>query len=221
VKLYGYYRSSTSYRLRIALHLKKLTFENIPVNLLSGEQKGTEFLKRNPFGTVPVLEADGQDYVQSMAIIEWLEERFTDHPLLPQDIDARFDARELAYAIATELHAPLNLSVLNYLKQELGHDQDAVKSWYHHWLEQTLSPVEQKLAARGTGNLLFDRPGLFETVLIPQIYNAKRFGFDLSRMPHITQIDAHCQTLEVFQLAHPDAQPDGPKPDHLKKDETS
>ncbi len=116
MKLYGYWRSSTSYRLRIALELKGLAYENCPVNLLENAQKSEGFASRNPFATVPMLEADGRDRAQSMAIIEWLDEKYPDAPLLPADLEERFTVRELAYAIATELHAPLNLPVLKYLK---------------------------------------------------------------------------------------------------------
>ena len=129
MKLHGYYRSSTSYRLRLALGLKGLAYENCPVNLLESEQKGEAFASRNPFATVPMLEANGKDRVQSMAIIEWLDEAYPDQPLLPQDLDQRYLARELAYAIATELHAPLNLPVLKYLKSEYGQDQAGVEAW--------------------------------------------------------------------------------------------
>lgn len=211
MKLYGYYRSSTSYRLRIALELKGLPFENIPVNLLKTEQKGEAFTSRNPFGSVPMLEADGRDRAQSMALIEWLDEAYTDYPLLPADIEDRYTARELAYAIATELHAPLNLPVLKYLGDPLGHSQDEVQTWYRHWLARTLDPLEARLAQMGTGDFLFDQPGFFEVVLLPQVYNARRFDFDFSDKPHITRIEAACLALPAFQRAYPDNQSDNPE----------
>ncbi len=208
MKLYGYWRSSTSYRLRCALELKGLVYENCPVNLLESAQRAPEFTARNPFAGVPVLEADGRDRAQSMAIMAWLDERYPDKPLLPETIEDRFTARELAYAIATELHAPLNLPVLKYLKNELGHEQDAIDSWYRHWLAKTLHPVEQRLAHLGTGDFLFETPGLFEAVLVPQLYNARRFEFDLSGCPQMTRIEAACLALPAFKRAHPDNQPD-------------
>ncbi|WP_370178650.1 maleylacetoacetate isomerase [Alteriqipengyuania sp.] len=211
MKLYGYYRSSTSYRLRLALELKGLEYENCPVNLLESQQKGEAFTSRNPFATVPMLEADGKDRVQSMAIIEWLDEAYPDNPLLPQDLDQRYLARELAYAIATELHAPLNLPVLKYLKSEYGQDQVGVETWYRHWLARTLVPVEQRLAQLNTGDFLFDAPGFFEVVLMPQIYNARRFGYDFSDAPHTTRIEAACLALDEVQRAHPDNQNDTPE----------
>ncbi|MHA7819534.1 MAG: maleylacetoacetate isomerase [Erythrobacter sp.] len=210
MRLHGYYRSSTSYRLRIALELKGLAYENCPVNLLKMEQKGDAYTSRNPFGTVPMLEADGRDRAQSMALLEWLDEAYPDKPLLPAHIEHRYTVRELAYAIATELHAPLNLKVLKYLKDPLGHDQSEIDIWYRHFLGGTLEPVETRLAQLGTGDFLFDTPGLFEVVLLPQCYNARRFAYDIDAHPHIARIEAACLALAPFQRAHPDNQPDNP-----------
>ena len=211
MKLYGYFRSSTTYRLRIALGLKGLAYEYVPVNLVASEQKGAAYTGRNPFGSVPLLEADGRDRAQSMAQLEWLEEAYPEPPLLPRDLEDRYTCRELAYAIATEIHAVNNLPVLKYLKDPLGHSQDEIDVWYRTWLTRTLVPVEQRLAQLGTGNFLFDAPGLFEVVLLPQVYNAQRFAFDFSEMPHIRQIEAACLALPAFQRAHPDNQPDNPE----------
>ncbi|AIT80818.1 MULTISPECIES: maleylacetoacetate isomerase [Novosphingobium] len=211
MRLYSYYRSSTSYRLRIALNLKGLEYEIVPVNLLKAEQRGEEFRRINPFAGVPALEAEGRFYAQSMAVLEWLDERHPDRRLLPVDVEDRFVMRELAMAIATELHAPLNLPVLKYLKAELGHSQEEIDTWYRHWLEKTLVPLEAKLAARGSGDFLFDAPGLFECVLVPQLYNARRFDFDLAAMPQMTRIEAACLAHPAFVAAHPDNQPDCPK----------
>ncbi|MGB3740361.1 MAG: maleylacetoacetate isomerase [Pontixanthobacter sp.] len=211
MKLHGYYRSSTSYRLRIALELKGLAFENIPVNLLTSEQRGEAFTSRNPFATVPMLEADGRDRAQSMAIIEWLDDAYPDAPLLPDNAEDRYTARELTHAIATELHAPLNLPVLKYLKNEYGKSQEEVDEWYRHWLAKTLDPVEARLAQIGSGDFLFDRPGIFEVVLLPQIYNARRFDFDFADKPHMTRIETACLALAPFIRAHPDNQSDNPE----------
>ncbi len=211
IKLHGYYRSSTSYRLRIALELKGLSYEYVPVNLLEAEQKGEGFASRNPFASVPLLEAGGRDRVQSMAQIEWLDEAYPDKPLLPSDIDDRYVARELAYAIATELHAPLNLPVLKFLKEEYGKSQDEIGEWYRHWLARTLRPLEQRLEQLGTGDFLFDRPGFFEVCLLPQIYNARRFEYDFTGHDHMVRIEQACLALPEFQRAHPDVQPDNPE----------
>jgi len=211
MKLHGYYRSSTSYRLRCALELKGLAYENVPVNLLKTEQKGEAFTSRNAFGSVPMLETETGDKAQSMAIIEWLDEAYPEQPLLPSDLEQRYLARELAYAIATELHAPLNLPVLKWLKDEYSKSQDEIATWYRHWLARTLDPLEQRLAQLGSGDFLFDAPGFFEVVLMPQMYNARRFEFDFSDKPHMTRIEAACSALPAFQRAHPDAQPDNPE----------
>ncbi|QKG72820.1 maleylacetoacetate isomerase [Erythrobacter mangrovi] len=210
MRLLGYFRSSTSYRLRIALNLKGLDYDYVPVNLVTSEQKDTAYTSRNPFGSVPMLEADGRDRAQSMAQIEWLEEAYPEPPLLPTAIEDRFTVRELAYAIATETHAVNNLPVLKYLADPLGHSKDEIDTWYRHWLKRTFDPVEARLAQLGTGEFLFDAPGLFEVVLLPQVYNARRFDFDFSEHPHITRIEAACLARAEFQRAYPDNQIDSP-----------
>ena len=211
MKLFGYYRSSTSYRLRIALNLKGLAYDSEPVNLLESAQKGEAYTSRNPFASVPMLAADGRDRAQSMAIIEWLDEAYPNRALLPRATENRFTARELAYAIATELHAPLNLKVLKYLKNDLGHEQREVDTWYRHWIEATFAPLEKRLEQLETGDFLFDAPGFFEAVLIPQMYNARRFDFDLIDYPRMVRIETACNALEPFRRAHPDNQPDNPE----------
>lgn len=210
MRLYAYYRSSTSYRVRIALNLKGLDYTIVPVDLRTAQQRSDAHRAINPFAGVPVLEASGRHYAQSMAIIEWLEERYPHPPLLPADAEHRYAARELAYAIATELHTPLNLPVLQYLKNELGHDEAEIDRWCRRWLAKTLDPVEQRLTRLAAGNFLFDAPGLFEAVLIPQLYNARRFDFDLTPMPRMRQIEAACLVLPAFEKAHPRNQPDSP-----------
>lgn len=210
MRLFAYYRSSTSYRLRIALELKGLDYEVIPVNLRTSEQSDDAFTSRNPFGSVPMLEADGRDRAQSMAMLEWLEEAYPDNPLLPGEMEDRYTVRELAYAIATEIHALNNLQVLKYLGSELDADEGAVTAWYHHWLARTFDPVEKRLAQIGSGDFLMDAPGLFEVVLLPQIYNARKLEFDLSPYPHMTRIEEACLALPAFLRAYPDNQPDAP-----------
>lgn len=212
MKLHAYFRSSTSYRLRIALNLKGLDYEIEPVNIVKGEQRAPEFLSHNPFAGVPLLRADGRDRAQSLAILEWLDEAYPDRPLLPKDIEDRFTARELAYAIATDIHAINNLSALQYLRHTLGHEQDAIDTWSRHWLVKTLTPVETRLAQIGSGDFLFETPGLFEVVLIPQVFNARRVALDTAAMPRIERIEAACLALPAFQKAHPDNQPDSPQP---------
>lgn len=209
MKLYGYFRSSTSYRLRIALNLKGLAFENVPVDLRTGANKDPAFTQRNPFGSLPMLETDGRDRAQSMALLEWLDEAYPQNPFLPADIEARYRTRELAYGIATEIHAVNNLPVLQYLKDPLGHSQDEIDTWYRTWLTRTLDPVEARLAQIGTGDFLNgDAPGLFEIVMVPQLANARRFAYDLGASPHLTRIETACLALPAFAAAHPDRQID-------------
>lgn len=211
MKLFGYFRSSTSYRLRIALNLKGVAYDYVPVNIAQGAHREESYLARDPFGSVPLLEADGRERAQSMAQLEWLDEAYPHPPLLPRDVEDRFTARELTYAIATETHAPNNLQVLNYLKAEFGATQGQVSDWYRHWLKRTLGPVEARLSQHGAGDFLFDAPGLFEVVLLPQLYNARRFDLDMAPYPHITRIEAACLKLDAFQRAHPDNQTDNPE----------
>ena len=210
MKLHAYFRSSTSYRLRIALELKGLEYEVIPVDLRTSEQSSEDFTRRNPFGSVPMLEADGRNRAQSMAMLEWLDEAYPDYGLLPADPEERYTVRELAYAIATEIHALNNLQVLKYLRDPLDHGDVEVNRWYHHWLARTLDPVEVRCAQIGTGDFLIKRPGLFEVVLLPQLFNARKLEFDLAPYPHLTRIEAACLALPEFQRAYPDNQPDSP-----------
>ena len=212
MRLWAYFRSSTSYRVRIALGLKGLDYDIVPVDLRTSEQSASDFVARNPFGGVPMLEAGGRDRAQSMAILEWLDEAYPEPSLLPTAIEDRYTVRELAYAIATEIHALNNLQVLKHLRSEYGLSEDQTNAWYHHWLARTLDPVEAKLASLGSGDFLHgDRPGLFEVVLLPQLYNARKLAFDLTHHPHLTRIEAACLALPAFQSAHPDNQPDTPQ----------
>jgi maleylacetoacetate isomerase len=210
MRLHAYHRSSTSYRVRIGLNLKGLDYEIAAVDLRLGEQRAQVYRDKNPYAGVPALEVEGRVYAQSMPILEWLDERYPDPPLLPADADARFTVRELAYAIATELHGPLNSPVLQYLEREFGQDEAGVRRWYHTWLTKTLTGVEQRLADLGVGDFVGTAPGLFECVLIPQLYNARRYGFDLSAMPWMRRIESACLELPAFVRAHPDNQPDSP-----------
>ena len=146
-----------------------------------------------------------------MVQLEWLEEAYPEPPLLPSAREDRFTARELAYAIATETHAPNNLQVLNYLKSEFDASQDQIASWYRHWLDRTFAPIEHRLGEYDAGDFLFDAPGLFEVVLLPQVYNAERFELDFTPYARIRRITEACLKLDAFQRAHPDAQPDNPE----------
>ncbi len=205
LRLHGYWRSSTSYRVRIALALKGLDYEQSPVNLLTGEHRSEAYRAINPHGTVPMLDTDEGPITQSLAIIDWIEATHPAPSCLPER-DATL-CRELYYAVATELHAPLNPSVL---KRLFGSDRAAKEDFYKFIIHRTFAPVEQRLAAHDwqSPNLPFGQPTLFEIVLIPQLYNARRWGVGVSDFPQLAAIEDHCNALPAFRRAHPDNQPD-------------
>ena len=211
--LHGYFRSSTSYRLRIALNLKGNEFGRSPVNLLTGENRGEEYLSINEFGTVPALATSGVIRTQSLALLDWLEETYPEPSFLPSNEPDRQLCRELYYAVATEIHAVNNLPILKYLRKEFGADTETIEAWYETWIHRTFLPVEEKLNAHDWTDqgLPFGMPTLFEIVLIPQIYNARRWNTDLSKFPLLTKIDAVCASIDAFKDAHPDIQSDAPK----------
>lgn len=208
MKFYGYYRSSTSYRIRIALALKGVAYDYVPVNLKDGEHKGDAYLAVNPHGTVPVLDMDGVQMTQSLAILDALDARYPTPSFVPETGAAL--CRDLYYAVATEIHAPNNLAVLKYLRSEFDADPAAIEAWYATWIQKTFAPVEARLAAHdwASDDLPFGQPTLLEIVLIPQVYNARRWNTDLSAFPLIEKIDAHCATLEAFDRARPENQID-------------
>ena len=203
MKLHGYWRSSTSYRVRIALNLKGLAYEVVPVNLLERAHKADAFVARNPHGSVPMLEADGHTLVQSLAIIDWLEAHYPTPTFWPAEHHQL--CRELYYAVATELHAPLNPPLL---KMAFGDDADAKAEYYARVIDRTFAPVEQRLAGHGGDGLPFHMPTAFEIVLIPQLYNARRFDVSLDGYPHILRTERAALALDAFKAAHPSKQKD-------------
>lgn len=211
--LYGYWRSSAAYRVRIALNLKGLAYRQVPVHLVrdGGEQHGQAYQALNPQGLVPLLVDDengGVPIAQSLAIIEYLEEIFPVPSILPADPVARAQVRALALHLACDVHPLNNLRVLQYLSRELGVDDAAKNAWYRHWVAGGLAAVEQGLAAYGDTFSLGTRPGYLEACLVPQVYNARRFDCDLDAYPRILALTARCEALEAFRHAAPDAQPD-------------
>lgn len=206
--LYGYWRSSTSYRARIALNLKGVNFDYVPVNLKEGEQKGEAYRAINPHQTVPLFRAGGAALMQSLSIIDWLEAQFPAPSFWPDHGETL--CRDLYYAVATEVHARNNLGLLKYLRAEYGVDQAAVEKWYAAWVHQTFAPVEARLAAHdwASDDLPFGQITPFEIVLIPQIYNARRWNTDMSTFPQLNKIDAHCASLAAFKDALPENQID-------------
>ncbi len=212
MKLYDYYRSSAAYRVRIALNLKGIEYESIAVNLLAGEDRSDDYRAINPQGLVPVLEVDGQRLSQSLAIIEYLEEARPEPSLLPPDPLDRAQVRALADIVACDIHPLNNLRVLGYLKDELRVEDEPRNAWYRHWIEQGFAAFEARLEALGSRNYCFaDRPGLADALLIPQVYNARRFQVDPSRYPRIERIEQHCLSLDAFARAVPERQADAPE----------
>lgn len=197
--LYDYYRSSASYRVRIALNLKGADHERVPINLLEGEQGDETYRARNPQGFVPMLEADGTRRTQSLAIIAWLDRKFPEPPLRTGDPDVL----ALALTIAADIHPVNNLRVLKRLAK-LGVDQEARDDWYRHWIREGFAALEA-LAAPGAGRFLAgDAVTLADVCLVPQMYNARRFELDLAPYPTLVRADAAAAALEPFAAAHPD-----------------
>lgn len=209
--LYGYWRSSATYRVRIAMALKGLSYETKSVNLLKGDQKDDAFGQVNPQKLLPALVLEtGETLTQSMAILEYLEAVYPDAPLLPQDPVEAAKVRSFSMAIAADIHPIQNISVFAYLKAEYGANQDQTQAWAKHWMQSRFPALEQ-MASQSTGQFLFgDKPGLAECCLIPQLYNARRFNVDLGLFPSLLKIDARCAELDAFKAAHPDRQPDAP-----------
>ena len=210
MKLFGYFRSSAAFRVRIALNLKGLTYEDAFVHLRRGDQRGDDFLAVNPQGLVPALDIDGHTLIQSMAIVEYLDETHPAPPLLPADPVGRARVRALAAIVACDIHPINNLRVLRYLSRPLGHDQAAIETWYNHWIAAGFQAFERLLTAGGgTGEFCHgDRPGLADIALVPQVVNSERYRLDLSPYPTIARIYASCMKLDAFAAAHPNNQPD-------------
>jgi maleylacetoacetate isomerase len=210
MQLYGYFRSSAAFRLRIALNLKGLEYENAFIHLRRGDQAQPNFRGVNPQGLVPALEIDGQVLIQSLPIIEYLDETHPEPPLLPADPAGRARVRGLAAIVACEIHPINNLRVLRYLQRPLGHDHAAIETWYNHWIAEGFAALERLLAGdERTGRFCHgERPGLADIALVPQVVNSDRYRLDLRPYPTITRIFETCMTLDAFAAAHPERQPD-------------
>ncbi len=214
MQLYNFFRSGTSHRLRIALNLKGLAYDYIPVSLASEEHLGERFKAINPQGLVPALVDEGRVLIQSPAIIEWLEERYPTPPLLPANADDRARMRALAAIVGCDIHPINNRRILEYLRKTLGHDEAAVNAWCATWIDAGFAALEALLAAdTARGDFCFGgTPGLADVYLVPQVESARRFKVDLSPYPNIVAIDAACNRLDAFRLAAPAMQPDAPRP---------
>jgi maleylacetoacetate isomerase len=210
MKLYGYFRSSAAFRVRIALNLKGLAYDAAFVHLRRNDQTRSDYLSVNPQGLVPALEDDGRVLIQSLAIIEYLDETHPDPPLLPQNAADRARVRALADIVACDIHPINNLRVLRYLIHELGRSEGDIAGWYNHWIAAGFTALEPLLANDPrTGAFCHgDRPGLADILLVPQIVNAERYQLDMAPYPTISRIHQSCMQLSAFKDAHPASQPD-------------
>jgi maleylacetoacetate isomerase len=210
IRLYDYWRSSAAYRVRIALNLKGVPYERMPVNILPGkdEQRGAAYQAVNPQMRVPAIEVDGKVAGQSLAIIEWIDEVHEGPALLPKDPWQRLQARAFADVIACDIHPLNNLSPLAVLRRDFGADEAAVNRWYSDWILRGFAALEAMAGDYQRGSFLFgEAPTIAEIVLVPQVANARRFNVDLAAFPRLVALDAACQALEAFQRAAPENQP--------------
>ena len=201
--LYDYWRSSASYRVRIALNLKGVAYASVPTSLLDGDQKAPDYVARNPQGFVPMLTIDGHDLTQSLAIIDYLDAKYPEPPMVSRDPLERATTLAQAMVIAADIHPVNNLRILKYLKDELGQEQEAIARWYRHWIMEGFAALETM--APESGFFGGGQPNLADVCLVPQMANARRFETDLAPFPKLLRIDAACNELEAFQKAAPEA----------------
>lgn len=208
LRLHGYWRSSAAYRVRLALGLKGLTYEQVPHDLRTGAQATPDYRALNPQALLPTLEADDLVLTQSPAILEWLDERFPDPPLLPADPDARAVVRAMAAIVACDIHPVNNLRILSALRRDFDAQDVAVSRWIRRWITQGFEALEVMIARHGGGFAYGDTPTIADCHLLPQVYNALRFDLDLAPFPLLAAAAAKLDTR--VPQAHPDAQPDAP-----------
>jgi maleylacetoacetate isomerase len=203
--LYDYYRSSAAYRVRIALNLKGVDYEQRPVNLLTSEQKSDEYRAINPQGLIPMLEIDGHRLTQSLAIIGYLDQRFPINPLLPVEAASRAHVLAMALTIACDIHPLNNLRVLKYLTK-LGIEQEQRGEWYRHWVSEGLAALEAMASPRASKFLFGDAATIADICLVPQLFNARRFDVPLDDYPRLLRAEENANKLDAFANAHPDRQ---------------
>jgi maleylpyruvate isomerase len=210
MKLYSYFRSSASYRVRIALNLKGVAYDQSFIHLLKAEQSSAAFLKVNPAGLVPALEDGAHALAQSLAIMEYLDETQPGAKLLPSAPADRAYVRAFAQIIACEIHPLNNLRVLNHLRKAYGKNEDEIKDWYRHWIADGFAMMEAFLRKEGRhGSYCFrDQPTIADCCLVPQVYNAQRYKCDLAPYPTVVKINEQCLALDAVKRAAPEAQPD-------------
>ena len=204
--LHGYWRSSAAYRVRLALGLKGLSYDSVAHDLRRGAQRAEDYRLLQPQGLVPVLETPDGPLIQSPAILEWLEERYPDPPLLPGESVGRAVVRAMAAIVACDIHPINNLRVLTRLREDMGADEAAIRRWIGHWVSEGLAALETLIAQHGDGYAYGDRPTLADCHLLPQVYNAQRFAVDLSPYPLLTASAARLHAL--VPDAAPEAQGD-------------
>lgn len=208
MKLYSYWRSTTSYRLRAALNLKGLEYDTIAVDLVAGDQRAPEYTQLNPGAGVPTLVLDdGTVLTQSLAIIDYLEARWPSPALLPLDALNRSKVLALAHTIALDIHPVNNLRVIGQLKARFGADAEQCKDWMCHWMHEGFAAAERQID-QDSPFAFGDEPGLADLCLVAQVYNAHRWGVDMAPYPRISQIEAHALQVPAIAAAHPDNQPD-------------
>jgi maleylacetoacetate isomerase len=214
LRLHTYWRSSAAYRVRIVLALKGLDYESVPRHLLrdGGEQRRPDYLALNPQGLVPALEHDGHVLTQSLAICEYLDERFPEPPLLPAGLHERATVRAMALAVACDIHPLNNLRVQQYLRDGLGQDEAAVSGWVQHWISEGFGALETLIGRHSSdGRHCFGGSvTLADACLVPQVYNARRAGLDLAPWPRLAAVATRLESLPEFAAARPEAQPDAP-----------
>jgi maleylacetoacetate isomerase len=203
---YEYWRSSAAYRVRIALKLKGVDYESRQIDLREGAQNGPEFLAVNPFGLIPMLEIDGHKLTQSLAILNYLDLRYPNRPLIPAAAAERAHVVSMSLAIACDIHPLNNLRVLKYLKNELGHSHEQVDDWYRHWISTGLPALEAQAKAQSGDFLFGNGPTAADVCLVPQLYNARRFDVPLDDYPTLLRADENANKLDAFAAAHPDRQ---------------
>ena len=201
--LYDYWRSSASYRVHIALNLKDVAYSAVSTSLLDGDHKAADYVARNPQGFVPMLSIDGHDLTQSLAIIDYLDAKYADPPMVSRDPFERATTLAQAMVIAADIHPVNNLRVLKYLKDELGQEQEAIDRWYRHWISEGFTALESMAPEKGFFG--GDQPNLADICLVPQMANARRFATDLQPFPRLVRVDAACNEMEAFQKAAPEA----------------